>query len=84
MLLGSTLNLASMRSKLEFASSTNSPSALDHRLRKDIQQFGVEAFTLEVLETFQPTSEMTSSEIREELATLEQLHRESFDATLFC
>jgi hypothetical protein len=81
-LLGSALNLASMRSKVEFARSTNSPSALDHRLRKDIEKFGVEAFTLEVLETFQPTPEMTSAEIHEELTTLEQLHRERFDSTL--
>jgi hypothetical protein len=81
LLLGSTLNLASMRSKLEFARSTNSPGALDHRLRKDIEAFGVEAFTLEILETLQPAPEMTPAEIRQELATLEQLHRENFDPT---
>jgi hypothetical protein len=78
-LLGSTINLASMRNKLEFARSTNSPGALDHRLRKDIQEFGVEAFSLEILETLQPAPEMTAAEIRQELATLEQLHREQFE-----
>ncbi|HVB63903.1 MAG TPA: GIY-YIG nuclease family protein [Nitrolancea sp.] len=78
-LLGSTLNLASMRSKLEFARSTNSLGALDHRLRNDLLQFGVDAFSLEVLEALQPAPEMTPADIRQELATLEQLHRESFE-----
>jgi len=81
-LLGSTLNLASMRSKLEFARSTNSPGALDHRLRSDILRFGVEVFSLVVLESLQPGPEMTAAEIRQELATLEQLHREDFEANI--
>jgi hypothetical protein len=43
-LLGSTPNLASIRNKLEFARSTNTPGALDYRLATDIRRFGLDAF----------------------------------------
>lgn len=79
MLIGSAVNLASMRSKLEFARSTNSPGALDLRLRKEIELYGVDAFELEILESFQPPAEMRDAEIRKELEALEQLHREEID-----
>ena len=52
-LLGSALNLASVKSKVEFARSTNSPGALgalDHRLASDVRQYGLDAFSLEILE----------------------------------
>lgn len=81
-LLGSTSNLASIRNKLEFAKSTNSPGALDHRLREDIRQFGIDAFSLEVLEVLDSKPEMTTAEIREDLATLEDLWREKLDHAL--
>jgi len=78
-LIGSALNLASMRNKLEFARSTNSPGALDLRLRHDIAKYGVDAFALEILESFQPPAEKSDAEIRKELETLEALHREEID-----
>ena len=81
-LIGSTLNLASMRNKLEFARSTNSPGALDLRLRKEIEAYGVDAFELEILESFQPAPEMSNAEIRKELETVEQLHRERVEPQL--
>lgn len=46
-LLGSALNLASVRNRFAFARSTNSPGGLDLRLSKDIRQFGFAAFSLE-------------------------------------
>lgn len=81
-LLGSAPNLASMRNKLEFARNTNSPSALDRRLRDDIRDFGLDAFSFEVLESLEPTPEMTTAKIREELAVLEALWREKLDPAL--
>jgi hypothetical protein len=78
-LLGSTPNLASIRNKLAFAQSTNTPGALDHRLSKDIRQFGLDAFALEVLDVLETTPEMTAAAIRQELATLEALWREKLD-----
>ena len=81
-LLGSSLNLNSVRSKLEFARSTKSPgalAALDHRLTSDIHQYGLDAFALEILEVLDIRSEMTPAEIRNDLATLEALWREKLD-----
>lgn len=81
-LIGSALNLASMRNKLAFARSTNSPGALDLRLRPDIEKYGIDAFALDILESLQPSPEQSDSEIRKELETLEALHRESIDPAL--
>ena len=84
-LLGSALNLASVKSKVEFARSTNSPGALgalDHRLASDVRQYGLDAFSLEILEVLDTRPEMTDAEIRDDLATLEVLWREKLDAAL--
>jgi hypothetical protein len=81
-LLGSSLDLARVRNKLEFARSTNSPSALDYRLKQDIQQFGIDSFDLEVLEVLQIKPQMTPAQIREELVALEALWRETLDPAL--
>ncbi len=81
-LFGSTTNLASIRNKLEWSKSTNTPSALDHRLSKDIREFGIDAFSLEILEVLQPKPETTSAKLREELATLETLYRDEQDPSL--
>ena len=75
-LLGSAVNLDSMRSKLAFARSTGSPSALDLRLRDEITRDGLENFDLEILDTLTVTPEMTTADVRAELATLEELWRE--------
>ncbi len=81
-LMGSAPNLASVRNRLEFAKSTNSPGALDPRLSKDIREFGIDSFSVEVLEALVPGPEMTSAEILEDLATLEALWREKIDPDL--
>jgi hypothetical protein len=82
MLLGSTPNLGSMRGKLEFSHKTGTVSALDRRLKQDLEAFGVDAFTLEVLEVLETGPEMTPAAIREDLATLEALWREKLDPAL--
>ena len=81
-LLGSSPNLASMRNKLEFARSTNSPGALDLRLKNDIRQFGIDAFSLEVLDVLETRPEMTPADIQEELGILEDLWHEQVDPDL--
>ncbi len=81
-LLGSALNLASVRSKLAFAKSTGTVSALDHRLTDAVRRYGFGILSLEILEVLQPAPEMTQQEIRDDLATLEALWRERFDPSL--
>lgn len=81
-LLGSSANLASVRNRLAFAKSTNSPGALDQRLRDDIRRFGIDAFSLEILEVLETKPEMTPAEIRDDLAVLEDLWRERQDPAL--
>lgn len=81
-LLGCAPNLASIRNKLEFARSTNTPGALDYRLANDIRRFGFDAFSFEVLDVLETRPEMTTAEIRGELGALEALWREKQDASL--
>lgn len=78
-LLGSAANLASVRSKLEFAVKTRSGSALDWRLKQDVQKYGPEVFSLDVLEVLDVTPAMTRAEILADLATLEALWREKLE-----
>lgn len=77
-LLGSAANLASARNRFAFAQSSKSPGGLDLRLARDIAAHGLDAFTLEILETLQPTPEQTAADIRADLATLEALWREKY------
>ncbi len=82
LLLGSTPNLANIRSKMEFAYSTKMSGVLDLRLRTDIRAFGIAAFSLEILEVLAVSPDMTAEEIKQDLATLEELWREKFDPAL--
>ena len=77
--LGSTLNLGSVRGKLDFARKTGGVSALDTKLWADARQYGAEAFDLEILEVLEVRPEMTSDEIRADLTTLEALWCERYD-----
>ena len=79
-LLGSTLNLLSMRGKLDFARATRSPSALDRRLHADALAFGIDSIELEVLEVLEPRADQTPTQVRADLEALEALWRERFDA----
>jgi len=81
-LLGSAINPASIRHKVQFAQSTRSAGALDQRLSKDIRQFGLDAFALEILEQLEITPTMTPAEISADLAALEALWREKSDPEL--
>ncbi|HEX3247516.1 MAG TPA: GIY-YIG nuclease family protein [Chloroflexota bacterium] len=81
-LVGSTLNLASLESKMRFARSTGSTSALHFRLKADGLKFGVWAFELEVLEVLETKTDSTGEQLRCDLAVLEALWRERQDQDL--
>ena len=81
-LLGSATNLAAVRNRLEFARSTGSFGALDHRLVPDARSYGIDAFTLDVLEVLTPRPEMTPAALRADLEVLEDLWREKLDPAL--
>src|SRR5947209_18152022 len=81
-LLGSTLDLAGMRSKMEFSRKTGTGGGLSLRLREDGRAHGIGAFSLEILEVLDTPPEMTAEEIRRDLATLEGLWREKYEGTL--
>lgn len=81
--LGSTVNLGSVRHKLEFAQSTDSPSTPDRRLRADARADGLAAFTFEVLETPEIGPQMIERQIQDDLATLESLWREKLQPADF-
>jgi hypothetical protein len=80
-LLGSTVDLGSLRNKLEFARTTNMPSVLDGRMARDIAQFGIDALSLDVLEVVDVTPEMTDGQVRDDLATLVSLWREKLGSS---
>jgi hypothetical protein len=81
-LVGSALNLDSVRNKLAFAQATGTPTVLDRRLIGDLQTYGIDAFALEVLDVLPITPELSETRIREDLATLEQLWRDKEDPGL--
>jgi hypothetical protein len=81
-LVGSSLNLPSVRAKLEFARRTGTPSALDHRLWFDIREVGIDAFGFEILEVLDTRPEMTATQIQQDLAALEALWLERLGASL--
>ncbi len=77
-LIASSTNLDSVRSKMEFARTTNSPGVLGYQLKSDVLKFGIEAFALEILEVLEVKPEMTDAQIRADLKTLEQLWTEKY------
>ncbi len=78
-LIGSSTNLDSVRNKLEFARTTSSSGTLGYQLKPDVERFGIDTFSLEILEVLDVKPEMTDAQVRADLATLEQLWREKYD-----
>jgi hypothetical protein len=75
-LLGSTTNLRGMENRFQFARSTGTAGALDARLTPGIREHGFEAFTFEVLERLDVEAAAAESQVRRDLAALEQLWAE--------
>ena len=82
MLLASSPNLPSVQSKMKFARSTNAATIFGYKIAPEIRHFGIEAFSLEILEVLETRPEMTQAEILADLATLEELWREKLDPSL--
>ena len=82
LLLGSTVNLAGLRNRFEFARSTDSATALDQRLAEDIRSLGFDSFAFEVLDLLETSPEMTATQVAADLAILETLWREKTDPSL--
>jgi hypothetical protein len=77
--VGSARNLGSVHGKMDFARKTGGFTALDRKLHPAVRQFGIEAFSLEILEVLEIRPEMSDAEIRADLTTLEELWRERYD-----
>ena len=82
-LLGTAVDIESLRKRVQFAQQTGSPGALDGRLAADIREFGIDAFTLEVLEIVRPAPEQDRAALLADLAVHEQLWREELAGGLF-
>jgi hypothetical protein len=75
-LLGATPDLRAMQNRFDFAKSMKSASGLDGRLAADIREYGIDAFSFEVLETLDVEPTASRTEVRKDLATLVTLWRE--------
>lgn len=72
----STTDLDALRNRLAFARSTGTTSALDLRLRRDIERLGLDALEMEVLDTLDADPAGTPESLTADLAALETLWRE--------
>jgi hypothetical protein len=75
-LIASTVDVASIRNRLEFGQSTNSTGVLDRRLVADARAHGMDSFVLEVLDTLDSDLERSADQTRADLAALEGMWRE--------
>ena len=75
-LLCSTVDLASVRNRMDFARTTGTASAVDGRLPTEMPGVRLADLEIEVLDTLEVTPAMTDREVRDDLATLESLWRE--------
>ena len=75
-LLCATVDLASVRNRMDFAKVTGSASAVDGRLPTAMPGVLLADLELEVLDTLRVTPAMSDREILDDLATLESLWRE--------
>ena len=78
-LIDHAANLKSVQNRFQFAMTTG--STMHHKLQKDWEELGAQAFTLEVLEELEQKPEQTQAAFMDDLETLEQLLRENLDAS---
>ena len=70
LLIEAAANLPAVENKLAFARSTNLPGALDRRIRRDVEQYGADAFTFAVLEELPRKAGQSDAELKADLAEL--------------
>jgi hypothetical protein len=78
-LIGYAANLKSIQNRFQFAITTG--STLHPKLKKDWEEFGAQAFSLEILEELKQRSDQSQAEFMEELELLEQLWRANLDVS---
>ena len=78
-LIGSTSNLAGVRSRLAFAVSTTSAAALEPRLRPDVERDGFDALEFEVLDVLPAKEGATPADVEADLRVLEEMRRAEAD-----
>ena|SRR5215471_1071073 len=78
-LIGHAANLKSVQSRFQFAMTTG--STLHPKLKKDWEELGAQAFTLEILEELKQQPDQSQAEFLEELEILEQLWRANLDVS---
>ena len=78
-LIGHATNLKSVQNRFQFAMTTD--STIHPKLKKDWEELGAQAFTLEILEELKQRSDQSQTEFLEELKTLEQLWRANLDVS---
>lgn len=78
-LIGHAANLKSVQNRFQFASTTG--STVHHKLQKDWEEFGAQAFTLEIRETLEQGAGQSQAEFMGDLQTLEQLWRANLDTS---
>ena len=76
-LLDYAANLQSKQNGFNFMVSSG--SCLDYRLKKDLAEFGVQAFIFEILEALEKKPEQTRDEFIDDLKLLGQLWSEKLD-----
>lgn len=76
-LIGHAADLASVKNRFQFAVTTG--STIDPRLRKEWEEFGAGAYTLEVREELAQKPQQSQAEFLDDLKTLEQLWRANLD-----
>jgi|SRR5579872_1538437 len=72
-------DLKSVQNRFQFALTTG--ATVHPKLRKDWEELGAKAFTLEVLEELEQKPEQSRAEFMDDLKTLEQLWRANLDAS---
>ena len=76
----SSIDLRNEQNKLDFAKKTGLTGVFDHRLEKDMKQFGTDAFSFVILESFIPEVDLTPDQLKEKLKTLLNKWQESASA----
>lgn len=75
-LVASSVDLASVRNRLDFGQTTNSTGVLDRRLVADARAHGMSSFELEVLDVLESDANADAAQVAADLKSLEQLWRE--------
>src|SRR3954453_14199329 len=76
-LVASSVDLASVRNRLEFGQATNSTGVLDRRLVADARAHGMSSFDLKVLDVLKADPSADQAQVAADLKVLEQLWRET-------